>query len=370
MARASNSCTDAGGKDSSYSKVRGYNPPFEDATYFSAQCRRQDLWNIFQVYAGQPVHQAQGLLHGVAGCIEHTATHWEMLQNAKKAERQLVIAWLDLENAYGSVRHMLTQFTLRWYHVPDEMLELLFRYYETIFLRVVTDEWSSKWFPLLIGAPQGCTASTIVFDVDFQIILDLHEWLTRKVHPGYTLSKTDIRICSPTYADDVELVADSPQACQKSIDAFQTALEWTQTMKAKAVKCRSLAFRRFNKGEKKSIFEKVQETQYSCFDPLLVIDNKNIGFIGNDDPPIFKYLGRFVQFDLKEDKIKKQLGEKLEKMLKLVDETPLEGRMKAWIVNHHVCSKLAWWLMVQNFSDTDAKKWQDHIHRRYRKWLV
>ena len=24
---------------------------------------------------------------------------------------------------------------------------------------------------------------------------------------------------------------------------------------------------------------------------------------------------------------------------------------------------------VQNFSDTDAKKWQDHIHRRYRKWF-
>ena len=102
---------------------------------------------------------------------------------------------------------------------------------------------------------------------------------------------------------------------------------------------------------------------------MLLIDNKNIAFIGNDDPPIFKYLGRFVQFDLKEDKIKKQLGQKLEKMLKLVDATPLEGRMKAWIVNHHVCSKLAWWLMVQNFSDTDAKKWHDHLHRRYRKWF-
>ena len=109
-----------------------------------------------------------------------------------------------------------------------------------------------------------------------------------------------------------------------------SALEWTQTMKAKPSKCRSLAFRRFNKGEKKSIFEKVQETQYSCFDPLLVIDNKNIAFIGNDDPPIFKYLGRFVQFDLKEDMIKKQLDQKLDKMLKLVDDAPLEGRMKAW----------------------------------------
>ena len=39
----------------------------------------------------------KALLHGVAGCIEHTTSHWEMLQNAKAAERQIAIAWLDLE---------------------------------------------------------------------------------------------------------------------------------------------------------------------------------------------------------------------------------------------------------------------------------
>ena len=59
----------------------------------------------------------KAFLHGVAGCIEHTTSHWEMLQNAKAAERQIAIAWLDLENAYGSVRHMLAQFALKWYHV-------------------------------------------------------------------------------------------------------------------------------------------------------------------------------------------------------------------------------------------------------------
>ena len=46
-------------------RIRGYNPSFEDATYFSTQCRRQNLLDCFsttslQVYAGQPVHQAQG----------------------------------------------------------------------------------------------------------------------------------------------------------------------------------------------------------------------------------------------------------------------------------------------------------------------
>jgi len=113
----------------------------------------------------------------------------------------------------------------------------------------------------------------------------------------------------------------------------------------------------------------VQASQYSSFDPLLTIDNKVIKFIGDDDPPMFKYLGRYVQFNLKEDLIKQQFENKLNKMLELVDATPLDGRMKAWIVNHHVCSKLAWSLMVQNYSDTDAKKWQAHIHRRYRKWF-
>ena len=89
----------------------------------------------------------------------------------------------------------------------------------------------------------------------------------------------------------------------------------------------------------------------------------------DDDPPMFKYLGRYVQFNLKEDLIKKQFENKLNKMLELVDAAPLDGRMKAWIVNHYVCSKLAWSLMVQNFSDTETKKWQAHIHRRYRKWF-
>ena len=60
---------------------------------------------------------------------------------------------------------------------------------------------------------------------------------------------------------------------------------------------------------------RVQAGQYSSFDPLLTIDNKAIKFIGHDDPPMFKYLGRYVQFNLKEDLIKKQFENKLNKML-------------------------------------------------------
>jgi len=139
-------------------------------------------------------------------------------------------------------------------------------------------------------------------------------------------------------------------------------------MRAKPVKCRALAFRLFREDEK-TPYVKVQRTQYSCFDPLLTIAGEPIKFIGDDKPPIFKYLGRYLQSDLKEDLIKEQIGEKLKKWLKVVDDAPLEGRMKAWIVNFHVCSKLAWLLMVQDFPVSEAAKWQTEIHRRYRKWM-
>ena len=114
---------------------------------------------------------------------------------------------------------------------------------------------------------------------------------------------------------------------------------------------------------------RLQTARYSCFDPLLKIAGEPIRFVGHDNPPIFKYLGRHLQSDLKEDLIKDQIEVKLLNRLRLVDGAPLEGRMKAWIVNFHVCAKLAWLLMVQDFPVSTADEWQMHIQRHYKKWL-
>jgi len=194
------------------------------------------------------------------------------------------------------------------------------------------------------------------------------KWLSRSVNPHYSFGEGKLSVSCPAYADDVELVASSPKDCQKSVDTFQVALLWTQTLKAKPAKCRSLAFRLFRRQEKTE-FKRVLSSMYSSYDPLLKIDNVPIKFIGDDDPPMFKYLGRFLQYDLKDDFVVKQTEEKLLKWLKIVDDTLLDGRMKAWIVNMHVCAKLAWLLMVQNFHKQDVQSWTDHIHRKYRKWI-
>ena len=115
-------------------------------------------------------------------------------------------------------------------------------------------------------------------------------------------------------------------------------------------------------------FQKVQ-SDYSCYDPLIVINDQKLRFVGDDNPPMFKYLGMWIQSDLKEDIVVEKVEDTLVGWLKTIDSAPLDGRMKVWIVNFHVCSKLAWLLMVQNWSETTAAGWQKHIHRKFRKWL-
>jgi hypothetical protein len=77
----------------------------------------------------------------------------------------------------------------------------------------------------------------------------------------------------------------------------------------------------------------------------------------------------FIQADLKEDIVQDQVEQKLIKWLAIVDGAMIDGRMKVWISNFHICSKLAWLLMVQNWFNSTAKKWQKIIQRRYRSWL-
>ena len=73
--------------------------------------------------------------------------------------------------------------------------------------------------------------------------------------------------------------------------------------------------------------------------------------------------------DLLSNLIVSEITEKLKGWLTLVDNTLLTGPMKAWIVNHHVCSKLAWNLLIYDFPVSQASQWQALIQPFYRKWV-
>ena len=159
-----------------------------------------------ELHVKQLLHRlwfAEGFIRGTAGCVEHSFALFEALRESKQEFRQIVVSWLDLANAYGSVRHNLLQFDLLWYHVPLHVCRILFNYYDQLVARVSTPAWQTDTISFSIGLFQGCTASTILFDIVFNLLLDYIQPLRNN---GYGFKGCDIVLHTLAYADDLTVL--------------------------------------------------------------------------------------------------------------------------------------------------------------------
>ena len=55
----------------------------------------------------------KGFMRGVPGCVEHSETIYRAALYARDHGRDLCVSWIDLANAYGSVKHSLIHFSLK-----------------------------------------------------------------------------------------------------------------------------------------------------------------------------------------------------------------------------------------------------------------
>ena len=148
----------------------------------------------------------KGFLLGVSGCIEHTSLISEALRDARSHQRSICVSWLDLRNAFGSVRHSLIQFALRHYGFPRHFQQLVFRYYESLVAMVeVPDVFQTAPFRFGIGVFQGCTLSPLLFNIVIQLLLDSLEKPAFQPHAYHFSSVQDCSLLSSAFADDVEL---------------------------------------------------------------------------------------------------------------------------------------------------------------------
>jgi Reverse transcriptase (RNA-dependent DNA polymerase) len=207
------------------------------------------------------------------GCLEHSFMMFESLLDAKMEQRQIVVTWLDLRNAYGSVRHNLLQFALNWFHVPAFVQRLIFDYYEKICAQIKTRNWSTLFFLFDIGFFQGCVLSCILFNCVFQLLLDL---LKPFAEEGYHFKGSSILNHVQAFADDISVMTSTPQKNQHALDIVKSFLSWTGTMNENLKKCVSMAMKRFNSA---TSVGKYGDTVYCPFDPDLKIGGEKIRFI-------------------------------------------------------------------------------------------
>lgn len=316
--------------------------------FFSIIADRLQKFMVSNNYIKKSIQK--GFLADLAGCIEHPFALYEALRDAFSNHRSICTLWIDLANAFGSVRHNLIQFALEWYHVPKHIRDIILNYYELLCASIVTPDWSTMFFMYDLGCFQGCILSPILFNSVFNLLLD---YLLPLSKLGYSFKAISTKIATKAYADDLNLTTALAKDNQKLADRCDHWLEWTKTMKAKPRKCISLAYRQFKPDGNQMGFTPLSDNIYAPYDPLLTISGQPVRFIWDQEDDSFsgrhfKFLGRWISFNINELEVQKHIRTLFLKLMNLIDQDATPGPMKLWMYQYGVLSKLAWPFLSQD----------------------
>jgi len=88
-------------------------------------------------------------------------------------KKPLIITFLDLKNAFGSVPRQLIFDMLKAVQVPSQIQSYIESFYCQLYLTVVTKNWETPPIPFNCGAFQGDTMSPIMFLLTYNPLLKL-----------------------------------------------------------------------------------------------------------------------------------------------------------------------------------------------------
>ena len=287
-----------------------------------------------------------------SGCEEHHQKLWSVLQDANSNQRSLAIAWIDLENAYGSVPHGLIDFALKYYHAPNKLTTCIQKLYSNLWASILTPSWSSNPIRMSIGVFQGDPLSTSIFNCVIGTLVDTLQYHCH--HLGNRLSLSAQVISQLQFADDTCIMARNPQCCQEMLQVIYRWLLWS-TMKAKPSKCQAIALRSRCSAETR------------VYDPDLTIGNAPIPH--PQQQPI-KFLGMPFTATLSVEHHRYALVSKTKSLMQRIDEAPLSGKQKVKIYRHALPAKMSWDLKLYHLPQSFIQRSLDPVCIRFlKKWL-
>ena len=124
-----------------------------------------------------------------------------MMKSKINAGDDAFIVWMDLYNAFGSIKHNLMFAALKFYGIPDEMIELIASLYKECYVKVKTMKWTTRSIRIEKGSLQGGPEAGLCFNVTWNLGLDF------LVHVAQAIGGTGVEKPVAGFADDVTLAA-------------------------------------------------------------------------------------------------------------------------------------------------------------------
>ncbi|KAL5509939.1 hypothetical protein EMCRGX_G005389 [Ephydatia muelleri] len=168
------------------------------------------------------------------GCSEHNFLLRSILGDSRRKKRNVILAWLDIKEAFPSISHHLMLFLMERRGLSGALLRVVEDIYSdaTIAVRTGRDSYTPK-IPQQRGVKQGCPLSPILFNI-------ILEGLLRRLstsQAGYRIGNTTVNALA--YADDVCVVAANKEEMQDLLDRCAAFADWAG-FRYNARKCGSL----------------------------------------------------------------------------------------------------------------------------------
>ena len=286
----------------------------------------------------------KGGIPGVSGCLEHTAILSQLMREAKKEKKNLVVTWLDIANAYGSIPHDVIRIALERAHVPEKTRDLIASYYSDARIRFTTKNFTTDWQKVEKGIITGCTLSVVLFSLTMS-------WLVESVKretKGPRTSTGQRQANSRLFMDDITTTTETVPQTRHLLEKLADKLNWAG-LRIKPEKCRSLVI---FKGELKSMDIKINGKSVTPIQKM----------------PI-KYLGKKYTASLNEKEQTDLVAQQLNGDLKKIERCRLPGRYKCWMVQHMLIPRIMWPLSIYNIAMTKVEDLQKKITAALKRWL-
>lgn len=268
-----------------------------------------------------------------------------IMKDAICNQNPLVIIFLDIKNAYGSINYNFVKALLQYYNLPPDFVKYVIDYYNTSSGEIRND--AKYEMPIKIqcniGVHQGCSLGNIIFLMCFNIFIEM---LTRKYDYGYIVKKMDklLKIFLMAFVDDLSVV------CNDINEGNEICNDMVQIMAKFGI------FLNYDKCRYLSLFQKRDDD--------LIINGNIIQKLEYTDK--FKYLGSIISTNTKYEieKYCEDLRIKFEKLDAL--EHPVKTSDKIHLYKQHINRKIQWDMQMVfwspgNFYDIEFEyltKWQ------------
>ena len=170
----------------------------------------------------------KGFIKGTNGCLQHSTTAQELINQAFRSKEDIFIASIDLTNAFGEIPHKLIFNNLKAVGFDEKLINIAKNCYKDSTNIIQTISFKSKKFVVRKGVKQGCPLSPLLFDLAIDPLLRVIN--AKHKDEGFK------GIAIQAYADDLLLISKSENGLKNILETVDVFCNYAK-LKINVKKC-------------------------------------------------------------------------------------------------------------------------------------